>query len=139
MKLSSPSRGVLWLAGYLLFLAAIVLGVFQARDRVLKVFGTPQVAAEWDEWREAVRQQADRGPVRRRPPKSPEPPALVLMRDHFAVVMAAAVVFGSLLFATFAIAVRGVFARGKPDLTPEREGTLPYDLSRGERPSRPQL
>ena len=60
-----------------------------------------------------------RGPwsrAARRPPSTVEPPALLLMRDHFTVVMSGAVLFGSLLFATIALAARGALAssRGNP-------------------------
>ncbi len=47
-------------------------------------------------------------PVRRKAPSSDEPPALVLMRDYFGVMLSGAVLFGSLLFAVLAIALRGV-------------------------------
>ena len=111
MKLVATPSNLRWLMAYLLTLAILVLVVMYTRTQVLATFGTPQATAEWQAWREAAGKQTQRGPVRRRMPKSPEPPALVLMRDHFAVVMTAAVVFGSLLFATFMIAVRGVMAR----------------------------
>ena len=42
---------------------------------------------------------------------SDEPPSLVLMRDYFGVMMMAAIVFSSLLFATLAIAARGALWR----------------------------
>ena len=56
---------------------------------------TPESQAAWDAWRaEARRQAAGDGPVRRREPKSAEPPLLVLLRDYWAVCTAAVVVFG---------------------------------------------
>ena len=66
--------------------------------------GTPEARAEWNAWRESEPNQRTDLSVSRRPPKSPEPPSLVLMRDHFAVLMSAAIVFSSLLFAALAIA-----------------------------------
>ena len=49
-------------------------------------------------------------PVKRRVPKSAEPPALVLMRDYFAVCLAIAVVLSSVLFGTFMVLVRGAMS-----------------------------
>jgi hypothetical protein len=45
--------------------------------------------------------------VKRRAPKSAEPPALVLMRDYFAVCLALAIVLSTVLFGTFMFFVRG--------------------------------
>jgi hypothetical protein len=54
----------------------------------------------------------DASPVKRRPPKSPQPPALLLMRDYFGVCLALAIVLSSVLFATFMFFVRGAFKAG---------------------------
>jgi hypothetical protein len=99
-----------WLAGYVLYLAAIVAGIVWLRGSILDSMGTPEAQAEWEAWRQSPPNQDQRGPVRRRPPPAEEPPALLLMRDHFAVVLSGAVIFGSLLFAAIAIAVRGVLS-----------------------------
>ena len=48
--------------------------------------------------------------VQRRAPKSAEPPALVLMRDHFAACLAIAVLLSSVLFGTFMVLVRGALS-----------------------------
>lgn len=101
---------LVWLAVYAVLLAAIVAAMFAVRNRALASFDTPQARAEWDEWREAPPNQSDDLPVKRRPPSSQEPPALVLMRDYFNVMLAAAIVFGSLLFAALAIAARGALS-----------------------------
>ena len=44
-----------------------------------------------------------------------EPPALILMRDHFGVCVATVVVSGSLLFAFTTIAVHGMLS---PNVSP---------------------
>jgi hypothetical protein len=107
------SRAVkLSVAAYLITLSAIVALVLQVRHTTLRDMDTPEARAQWQAWREAEPNQANDGPVRRRPPESVEPPELLLMRDHFAVVMSAAVLFGSLLFAAILMAVRGVLAPG---------------------------
>lgn len=88
-------------------LTVIVGGMFMARQETLTAMSTPEAQAEWDAWRESEVNQREDLPVKRRPPKSPEPPALVLMRDHFPVLLGAAVVFGSLLYAALVFAVSG--------------------------------
>lgn len=104
----SRRRGlVAVLAGWIVMLGVVIAGMFLVREQTLATMNTPEAQAEWDAWREAeVNQRADL-PVKRRPPKSPQPPALVLMRDHFPVLLGAAVVFGSLLYAALAFAVSG--------------------------------
>ena len=52
----------------------------------------------------------DRAPCAAGPPSATEPPALLLMRDHFAVVMSGSLLFSSLLFAALMLAVRGVLS-----------------------------
>jgi hypothetical protein len=99
-------------AAYLITLSVIVALVIQVRHTTLRDMDTPEARAQWQAWREAEPNQASDGPVRRRPPSTLEPPELLLMRDHFAVVMSAAVLFGSLLFAAILLAVRGVLAPG---------------------------
>lgn len=82
--------------------------MLKARKVTLATMSTPEARAEWEAWRESEPNQRKDLPVSRRPPKSAEPPSLVLMRDHFTVLMSAAIVFSSLLFAALAIAARGV-------------------------------
>ena len=72
-------------------MAVIGAGVVPLRSRVLQVMGTTVEAKHWQEWREKAQDAA--GGVARRAPKSSEPPALVLMRDHIWVIAAAAFVF----------------------------------------------
>ena len=103
-----------WLLAYLIVLAAMVVLLFGIRRRTLTAMDTPQARAEWNEWREAARRQADgSGPVQRRVPKSAEPPVLVLMRDHFLVCFVAVLVFGTLLFAVLMVMIRGAFSHHK--------------------------
>ena len=101
--------GLIWLIAYLSMMALVVWLVFHARDRVMESLSSPEARAEWEDWRNAASEQSISGPVKRRKPESPEPPALVLMRDSFGVVLAAAIVLGSVLFATFMFMARGTF------------------------------
>ena len=102
---------LVWLAAYLATIAALILGLLAVRRTTLHEMDTPEARAQWQAWRDAPVNQDGPGPVRRRPPSSDEPPALVLMRDYFGVVMSASLVFGSLLFAAIMLAVRGAFSR----------------------------
>jgi len=111
-----PRREVanlIWLVAYLVYVAAVVLLVLYARGVTLREMDTPEARAQWQAWREAPPNQDTGGPVRRQPPSASEPPALLLMRDHFAVVMSGAVIFGSLLFAAIMMAARGVLSSGR--------------------------
>jgi len=89
-------------------MAAVVSGVLHLRSEAIAVYGSAVAQAEWDTWREDATKMAEQpSVVKRRAPKSLEPPALVLMRDHFAVCLSGALVLSSVLFGTFMILVRG--------------------------------
>jgi hypothetical protein len=99
---------LLWLMAYLAMLAAVAGGVVRIRARAIAAYGTTEAQAEWTVWRDDAQKMADQpGPVRRRAPKSAEPPALVLMRDHFGVCLTIALVLSTVLFGTFMMFVRG--------------------------------
>ena len=90
-------------------LGAIVVAMFEARRWSLAQLGTPKAQSDWQAWREEVRQEQSRpGPVERRVPESSEPPALVMMRDHFAVSMVGAILFSSMLYWVVAWLVMGM-------------------------------
>jgi hypothetical protein len=95
--------------GYVTILIAVVFAMVKSRDWALAQLSTSESIADWQTWRNDVEQQQTKpGPVVRRTPKSTEPPALVLMRDHFAVSTASALVFSSALYWVFAWLVFGV-------------------------------
>lgn len=100
-----------WLAAYLIVMIGVVVSMLHQRRVTLSTMNTPEARAQWQAWRDAPPNQRADLPVRRRPPSTDEPPALILMRDYFGVMMSAAVVFGSLLFATIMFSVRGVLWR----------------------------
>lgn len=93
---------------YVAFLAGIVVACLYVRRATIETLDTPQAHAEWDQWRAAVPTLNETGPVQRKVPKSAEPPALVLMRDRFGTVIAAGLVFGSLLFGALVWPLRAV-------------------------------
>jgi H+/Cl- antiporter ClcA len=96
-----------WLLGYAAMIAAVVGAMVWAKQSAMSSSVT-----EWQAWREAERKEQS-GPkiVERRVPQSDEPPALVLMRDYFVVLMLGALVFSSLLFWVIAWFVTGILAQ----------------------------
>ena len=103
----------LWLAAYVAIMVGIIVGLFVVRSRTLASLSTPEARANWQAWREAAAKQSAEGPVRRRVAKSTEPPALILMRDHFPVMLAGSLFFGSVLFTLIGWAARGAFGAKK--------------------------
>src|SRR4051795_10897141 len=98
-----------WIAGYILLLAAVVGTMLWLRQSQLANQSSPTAISNWQVWREDVRvQQTNHGPVERRVPKSDEPPALVLMRDYFMVMIAGALLFSSLLYWIMAWFITGI-------------------------------
>ena len=97
-----------WLLAYLVFLALIAGGVYYGRSRALAIYGSGEAQAEWDTWRADAKKMAEAPhPVKRRIPGSAEPPALVLMRDYFAICLGGSLVLSTVLFGTFMVLVRG--------------------------------
>jgi hypothetical protein len=112
---------LIWLALLLVALAGVAVGMFRVRDVVLST-ATAESQQEWDQWRESVREgDANMGPVARRVPKSVEPPALVLLRDHFFVCLAIALVLSTVLLGTFILFARGVMNAPRTVPLPDKE------------------
>jgi hypothetical protein len=100
-----------WLAGWTLLMAGGGWLLADLRDRVLDAGAQAEARQEWQTWKEAVeRGDAQLGPVARRPLKSDEPPAVVLLRDHFAAVAAGCGVFVSLTYLFLAVTVTGLWS-----------------------------
>jgi hypothetical protein len=57
--------------------------------------------------------------VRRRPPQSDEPPALVLMRESFAAIVAVCLIVATICFGFFMLVARGM-SRGSSDDSPDQ-------------------
>ena len=101
----------LWLAAYVAIMVGIIVSLFVVRSRALTSLSTPEARADWQAWRDAAAKQSAEGPVRRRVSKSTEPPALILMRDHFPVMLTGSLFFGTALFSLIGWAGRGAFGR----------------------------
>ena len=126
----------IWGLIYFAVMATVISGLVKVRSNVLAAYDAPSAQTDWDEWRaEAKQMETGKGPVKRREPKSAEPPALVLMRDHFAVCLGGAIVLSSVLFGTFMVFIRGALAN--PSLrvssSPRVSPSPPAPLPQGER------
>lgn len=108
---------VMLVLGLVLVVATVVGGMIWARQQAIRTYGSTAAQEEWDEWRQvAIDQAQGKGPVMRKAPKSAEPPALVLMRDHFGSCLGAALFAAVGLYGTFAVMLRGAFqTRIDPD------------------------
>ena len=109
--LAISRRNVSWLGVFVTLILVLTWGLLRARHNALIALGTEQAQGNWQQWRDAASQQTSTaGPVQRQVPKSEEPPALVLLRDHFATSWLILAVLTSLVFATLIWMIRGVFA-----------------------------
>lgn len=87
--------------------------------RLVELSGGDAQAA-WDRFRADMRAQAEgQGPVRRKVPRSPEPPELVWLRDYPAAVVAAWVVFVGLLGFVIGLLLRGAMRVAGPRPPPD--------------------
>ncbi len=102
------------LAGYLLFAALLVAGMYLVRQTMIPELSTPQSQADWTAWRaEAAQQDGTHGPVHRTVPKSTEPPLLILMRDYFPACVLGLLVPLSALYAVIAWLACGIARQSK--------------------------
>jgi hypothetical protein len=98
-----------WIFGYIVLVSAVIGMMFWLRLTAVPDWSSPKSISDWQAWQKDVREQQTKpGPVERRVPKSDEPPTLVLMRDFFAVMMAGALLFSSLLYWIMAWLVTGI-------------------------------
>lgn len=111
----------LWL-GYALLLAAAVTAVGYARRRVEESLATPEAQAKWEEWRARTRELSkSNDPMKRRPAKAPEPPMLILLRDHYAAAVGSSVVGVTLFYWLFVFLIRGSLQTPAPAPVAEEE------------------
>ena len=104
----------LWIIAlvYVVLMVAVVGGLYQGRAWTRGHLADSQAKAEWQTFRDDVANSVEDAPVRRRVPKSVEPPALVLLRDHFVVCLIISCVMVSALFGTFALFIYGSLSSG---------------------------
>ncbi|MBI3462600.1 MAG: hypothetical protein HY000_05995 [Planctomycetes bacterium] len=102
-------RNAVWLVGYLAVVSLTLWLLFAARQWALAELARPEATAQWQAWRDAEteRARAADAPVRRRVPKSAEPPALAILRDAFTGLTLGALAIVSVLYGFLVIVVRG--------------------------------
>lgn len=97
-----------WLTLYVVLVALIAGSVFAFRAWVFATYASQQATAEWGEWREDATELSKQvGPVKRKPPKTAEPPGLILMRDHFPAVLVGGTALSAVLLAAILLLLRG--------------------------------
>ena len=105
---------MLWLAAYLIVMAALAAGLVITRRQVVAQLSSPKARADWQAWKAETQRQAERpGLPARRPARGDEPPALVLLRDHFGAIMAMSLTLGTFMFGFLAMIVRGAVRGSK--------------------------
>ena len=108
-------RWLWWIAGYILLAGAVAGTMFWLRQSSVPGWSSKESISDWQQWRSDVEsQQEKRGPVKRDVPKSEEPPALVLMRDFFGVMLAGALLFTSMLYWILAWFLTGIWTTKQP-------------------------
>jgi hypothetical protein len=103
-------------------LVGVAVGMSYLRDAALQAYGTQQSQTDWDKWRAdvakeskafenaakgAVKKEDRLPPVKRRVSKASEPPALLLMRDRYAVCLAAALLLSGAMIGSVLLLIRG--------------------------------
>lgn len=103
-------------AGAWLALVAIPPVVFMGwRETRLADVSGPAAQEEWDAFRAEMREQSgERGPVKRKVPRSPEPPERVWLRDYPEAIVVAWVTFVGLLGAAMWFLLRGALGVAPP-------------------------
>lgn len=95
----------------MVLVGAVLGAMYYLRQSSMAELSSSRSISEWQSWRDDVRQQqSNGGPVTRRIPKSDEPPALVLMRDYFMVLLVGAILFSSVLYWVFAWLLTGMLS-----------------------------
>lgn len=103
-----PTAVIFAFAIYLALALSVVLGLRMAQQRVIASLGSEEALAEWRAFAEETRKKPAPGQaIERRPVKSDEPPALVLMRDHFVAILATSLLIGSFVYAFLAFLILG--------------------------------
>lgn len=109
---------------YVIVMAGIVFGMNRAKRWAADNFSPAAAQQEWDSFRDDVAQSNETSPVRRRVPKSNEPPALVLLRDYYGVCLAISLVLTTAVYATMTFFTLGVLKQnptsGSPTSADER-------------------
>lgn len=104
-----------WLAIYVVLTTGLGYGLHRLWSSQLQSGSRPEAQAEWEAWKADVERKADdpSQPVARRVPKTTEPPAVILLRDHFPAVVVTGALVWTAFFGFMALVTTGVL-RGTP-------------------------
>jgi len=103
----------LFILAWLALLAVPPVMLLRARPAWLAELSKSGAQEDWEDFRRDMRAQTgSQGPVQRKVPKSPEPPARVWMRDHVALAITAWLVMGGTLGAFLGVMVAGATRPG---------------------------
>lgn len=112
----TAKRTWLWVALAIYILIEVALAWYLVRSRevwVNELENTPGYQESWDQYRENAKEgknfDGSKSSVQRRVPKSDKPPELVLLKDHFKMILVAAFFFSSLMYWFVAFLVNGIF------------------------------
>lgn len=124
-----------WGVGWLLLAVLVCTLLWGIRGRVIAELDRPEIRADWQRWKNEARRQSalGKGPVQRRPPPSNEPPALILMRDHFPSVIVGSLVLGSCLYLFLALAAQGMWRTRNRGVSGARDRPAGVDERRARR------
>ncbi|HXT57129.1 MAG TPA: hypothetical protein VN699_00775 [Pirellulales bacterium] len=124
-----PSLGLaLWASAYLALLAVLSTALVYVRREKVAELSSPQALADWEAWKAETQRQASLpGLPSRRPVHSDEPPTLILLRDHFGVVLGMSLTVASCLFGFLMFVIRGA---QKQVLPPSTQHELATDETR---------
>jgi len=125
-----------WIIGYLGLMILIIAALFHYRQVAVAALASPAAQADWQAWKQAEEDRS-RDPdalVRRKPPRSDEPPHLVLLRDHFPAVLGSLLLITSFFYGFLALTLRGAFGQTEPGPNPEPEGPSSHSSFSGSVP-----
>ncbi len=111
--MSSRSGMIGWGAAYAVLVGATVCGLAAARHWALDAHRQQPADVAWQKYRADIQRQQQSGNyvVQRRVPTSPEPPLRVLLRDHFAALLAGCLAFCTIVVGFLAWTVSGAWAQ----------------------------
>jgi hypothetical protein len=97
---------------YLVLMVVVIGSLRYGRQWSIRTLDTVQARSQWQAYRQGIARQEKAGaPVQRQTPRSTEPPALVLLRDHFGSCLALSLLLVTSGYAAFSFFLVGVLRR----------------------------
>jgi hypothetical protein len=127
------NRGwIAWGVVYAALVGGTVWGLAAARRWALDEHVQQTGDEAWQQYRSDVQRQQQSGNyvVQRRVPASTEPPLRVMLRDHFAALLAGCLVFNTIVVGFLAWTIGGALAQARRDAA-TRSTALPHHTAPG--------